>query len=646
MNRDTNAGTPIVSSVAPMFSAWKGARAVEFYKFTLLSFVLALSVHAAGQDVIPHRQDRLPNRPFSPEEAVEAMSVPEGFAVELVASEPDIVNPIAMTFDDRGRVWVTESLEYPRKEPGAGRDRVKVLADTDGDGRADKFTVFADGLNIPTGVAVGYGGVWVLNAPDLLFLVDTDGDGRADKTEVVVTGFGRADTHELPSTLTWGPDGWLYGLNGVFNPSVINSHGKEYRFTCAMWRVHPRTREFRVVCEGTSNPYGIAWDPEGAAIVEACHWANDHMFHFVETGYYKRQAGAYPPYAIRMGSITDHGHQKTAYCGLAYFDSDAYPAKYRDRLYTGNIHGGCINADRLTRDGSTYVARAEPDFLNANDAWFMPVALKVGPDGCLYVLDWYDRYHCYQDANRDPQGIDRLKGRLYRVRYKDSPRAPTFDLAGESDEVLIRRLASPNIYFRESAQRLLTERDTPSIRDRLQTLLLDDSAPPKARMHGLWALVGTGLPGVGCSCRRGLRQGNARDTGQGRRAGEGPIPRCPTSGRHRREEGRGAGCIGGSGRSPVLLRRGQAHTGDRLAQPPPPLGGSRETVRQARPARRSWDRACSGETSAEGRRSHPGRARRGPRRRPCGHRAGREKGRQARPGMPLGRLGQGRGVAR
>src|SRR5262249_43282556 len=156
------------------------------------------------------------------------------------------------------------------------------------------------------------------------------------------------------------------------------------------------------------------------------------------------------------------------------------------------IHGGCINADRLARDGSTYVARAEPDFLRANDAWFMPVAQKVGPDGCLYILDWYDRYHCYQDANRDPEGIDRLKGRLYRVRYRDSPRAPRFELAAEDDEALVQRLGSPNIYFRESAQRLLTERNTVTVRVRLQRLVLDASAPRKARLHGLWALIGTG----------------------------------------------------------------------------------------------------------------------------------------------------------
>ena len=460
----------------------------------LTALIVLLAAGSYAQEVIPHRQDRLPNRPYSPEEAIEAMTVPPGFAVELVAAEPDIVNPIAMAFDDRGRIWVTESLEYPRKEAGLGRDRVKVLEDTDGDGRADTITVFADGLNIPTGVAVGYGGAWVLNAPHLLFLRDVDGDGRADqdRTEIVLDGFGRADAHELPSTLTWGPDGWLYGLNGVFNPSRISSQGKTYAFTCAMWRIHPRTRRFQVVSEGTSNPYGIAWDPEGSAIVEACHWANDHLFHFVETGIYKRQAGAYPPYAMVLGAITDHSHQKTAYCGLAYFDSEAYPEAYRDRLYTGNIHGGCLNADRLIRDGSTYRARAEPDFLTAHDAWFMPVAQKVGPDGCLYVLDWYDRYHCYQDANRDPKGIDRLKGRLYRVRYRNAPRAPRFDLAREPDEDLVRRLSSANIYFREAAQRLLTERDTLASRAILQRLVLDDAASRKARLHALWAMVGTG----------------------------------------------------------------------------------------------------------------------------------------------------------
>src|SRR5439155_1557161 len=163
----------------------------------------------------------------------------------------------------------------------------------------------------------------------------------AGKPEVVVTGFGRTDTHELPNSLTWGPDGWLYGLNGVFNHSHVKHKGKDYDFTCALFRIHPKTRDFELFCEGPTNPSGLTW--------------------------------------------------------------------------------------------------------------YTPVVQKTGPDGCLYILDWYDRYHCYQDANRDPQGIDRQRGRLYRVRYKDTPRAGRFDLAKETDDRLLERLHSPNVYFRDLA---------------------------------------------------------------------------------------------------------------------------------------------------------------------------------------------------
>jgi putative membrane-bound dehydrogenase-like protein len=452
--------------------------------------VAAIAASAVAQDeFIPHRQDRPPNKPYAAQEAARRMTVPPGFAVDVVAAEPDIVNPIAMTFDDRGRIWATESVEYPRKAGGVGRDRVKVLEDTNHDGRADKVTVFAEGLNIPTSVAVGYGGVWILNAPDLLFCRERD--GKEISREVVLTGFGRADSHELPSSLTWGPDGWLYGLNGVFNPStVISKDGKRCDFTCAMWRIHPRTRQFQVFAEGTSNPYGIAWDAEGSAIIEVCHWANDHLFHFAETGYYQRQAGAYPPFTWKVGSITDHGHQKTAYCGIARLDTPFFPAPWRGAFLVGNLHGGCINADRLERDGSTYVAKAEPDLLTANDVWFMPVSLKVGPDGCLYVLDWYDRYHCSQDAARDPEGVDRAKGRLYRVRPADAPPVPTFDLGAESNAQLIGRLGSDNIFFRESAQRLLTERGDAAAA--LRELVGRSGAPRQQRLHALWALIGSG----------------------------------------------------------------------------------------------------------------------------------------------------------
>jgi putative membrane-bound dehydrogenase-like protein len=439
-------------------------RCVGLYIQLAIFFTLILPC-PAQEERIPHAQDKPPGPALSPAEAIAKMTVPEGFTVELVASEPDIVNPVSMTIDERGRFWITESFEYPRRTPGPGKDRVKILEDTDADGRMDKFTVFMEGLNIPSGIAVGHGGVWVANAPDLLFVQDTDGDGKADTSEVVVTGFGRDDTHELPNSLTWGPDGWLYGLNGVFNRSVV-SYGpqnpnfkegqKPWDFTCAMFRIHPKTREFQIFCEGTSNPWGIAFNDDGEAFVSAC--VIDHLWHLTETGYYHRQGGPYPPFTWKIESIVSHKHQKAAYCGIHWYDSDAYPEQYRKKLYMGNIHGSCINSDSIVRHESTHKASPEPDLLSANDAWFMPVVQKTGPDGCLYILDWYDRYHCYQDANRDPGGIDRLKGRLYRLRYKDSPRASGEDIAKLSDEELVERLTSPNGYQRDIAQRILTER--------------------------------------------------------------------------------------------------------------------------------------------------------------------------------------------
>jgi putative heme-binding domain-containing protein len=453
---------------------------------------------ATNDDALPARYDHSPNEPYSPAEALVKMTVPPGFHVDLVASEPELVNPIAMAFDDRGRIFITESVEYPRKSAGPGRDRIKLITGVDNLGHATKVGVFAEGFNIPTGVAVGYGGVWVLNSPDLLFLREQG--GKEVSREVVLTGFGRTDFHELPSSLTWGPDGWLYGLNGVFNEChVVAKDGRRHDFTCAMWRMHPRTREFQVFAEGTSNPYGIAWDNEGSAIIEACHWATDHLFHFVETGYYERQAGAYPPFTMKLGSITDHGHQKTAYCGIALLDTGSFPVQFRGRIVVGNLHGGCINVDCLERDGATYLGRGEPDLLTANDDWFMPVSLKVGPDGCLYVLDWYDRYHCSQDAIRDPEGVDRLRGRLYRLRYGDSPRQPKYDLAMESDDQLIARLASPNIYFRESAQRVLAERMDKggselraTLEAKVETGRVETGLVRESKLHALWALIGGG----------------------------------------------------------------------------------------------------------------------------------------------------------
>lgn len=479
----------------PQKTSW-----IVILRSTLIPTFALLALFASNllaDDFIPRAQDKPPGPPLSPAEAVAKMTVPDGFKVELVAAEPDVMNPVAMAIDERGRFWITESFEYPRHFAGPGRDRVKILEDTNADGAVDKVTVFMEGLNIPSGIAVGHGGAWVVNAPDLLFVQDTNGDGIADRQEVVVTGFGREDTHELPNALTWGPDGWLYGLNGVFNNCYVKYAAENpnftadhpgWHFTAAMFRINPHTKEFQIFCEGTSNPWGIAFDKEGSAFVSAC--VIDHLWHLVQGGYYHRQAGAYPPHTWKIESIVQHKHQKAAYCGITYFDSPAYPPEYRGHLYMGNIHGGCINVDAIARQGSTYFGTLRPDFMTANDAWFMPVAQKVGPDGALYVLDWYDRYHCYQDANRDPEGIDRGRGRLYRVRYQNAPHAKGFNLGKADTKELLTKLGDPNIFIRETAQLLLQARNDAKLDEQLLSLIQKPGNSPTQQMHAVFALSG------------------------------------------------------------------------------------------------------------------------------------------------------------
>ncbi len=220
----------------------------------------------------------------------------------------------------------------------------------------------------------------------------------------------------------------------------------------------------------------------------------DHLWHLAETGYYHRQGGPYPPFTWKIGSIVDHKHQKAAYAGIII--STAMPTRPNTAAGStwGTFMAAAINVDVLSREGATYRAHAEPDFLTANDAWFMPVSQKTGPDGCLYILDWYDRYHCYQDAKRDPAGIDRLKGRIYRIRYKQSPRVWGFDLAKETDDALLARLASgANDYYRTTIVRLLSERRHASTRPTLERMALDQSLAFKVRMRAIWALVGSDL---------------------------------------------------------------------------------------------------------------------------------------------------------
>src|SRR5262245_26908118 len=251
---------------------------------------------------------------LSPQKAAAAMTVPEGFTVSLVAGEPDVAQPIAFCIDDRGRLWVVEAYSYPRRQPdGQGKDRILIFEDTKGNGTFDKRTVFMEGLNLVSGIEVGFGGVWVGAAPYFMFIpIDASGEKPAGEPKILLDGWHYEDTHETLNTFTWGPDGWLYGCHGVFTHSRVGKPGtpdeKRIPINAGVWRYHPTKHIFEVFAEGTSNPWGLAFNEVGECFVEAC--VIPHCFHIIQGGRYHRQAGQhFNPYAYAdIQKIADHRH--------------------------------------------------------------------------------------------------------------------------------------------------------------------------------------------------------------------------------------------------------------------------------------------------------------------------------------------------
>ncbi|MCI0640739.1 MAG: hypothetical protein L0Y70_16825, partial [Gemmataceae bacterium] len=434
-----------------------------------------------------------PTPALAPEESEKKIRMPKGFEARLFASEPEVVNPVAMTWDERGRLWVLELYEYPKGAPKGetGRDRIKILEDTDADGKADKVSVFADGYSLATGLLLGNGGVYLGVAPDLLFLEDTNGDDKADKTTVLKTGFGLEDRHELLNGFAWGPDGWMYLTHGVFTHSRI--HGPDdpndhyVKMDAALARYHPKTKKFEVFADGTSNPWGVDWNERGDAFVSAC--VIQHLFHMAPGGQYNRQGGTWAnPYGYvqdlpskGLPAIVDWRHFRAAHAGICIYQGDQWPSEWRGLVFIGNIHESAINCDRLTPVGSTYKAERETQllgprkgdyqmgggtFLASDDHWFRPVSVQTGPDGAMWVMDWYDKYPCYQNAQADPEGVDREHGRIWRVVWAgDQPGKPVpsrpdknMDLTKLRKNELARLRRSQNNWQRRQAQRLLQER--------------------------------------------------------------------------------------------------------------------------------------------------------------------------------------------
>jgi putative membrane-bound dehydrogenase-like protein len=410
-----------------------------------------------------------------PVKAAQAMTVPEGFDVKLFAGEPDIVQPIAMCLDDRGRVWVAEAYSYPIRRPDReAKDRILIFEDVDGDGKFDKRTVFMEGLNLVSGLEVGFGGVWIGAAPYLMFVPMKD-DRPAGEPQILLDGWALQDTHETLNSFIWGPDGWLYGCHGVFTHSKVGKPGTpddlRVSLNAAVWRYHPTRHVFEIFAHGTSNPWGLDFDDRGQAFVEAC--VIPHCFHIIQGGRYQRQAGAhFNPYTYDdIKTIADHFHYLGAtphggnnrsdsaggghaHCGLMCYLGGAWPAHYRGQLFMGNIHGRRINMDVLKPKGSGHVAGHGADFLFANDAWARFINLRYGPDGNVYLIDWYDKQACH---HRDPNIWDRGNGRIYKICYRDT-KPVHVDLSTKSSQELAELQLHENDWYVRHARRLLQER--------------------------------------------------------------------------------------------------------------------------------------------------------------------------------------------
>ncbi len=459
-----------------------------------------------------------------PGEAVERMKVPAGFAVDLVTAEPEVVQPIAMCFDARGRIWVAEGLTYPQRAPeGEGKDRIVIFEDADGDGSFETRKVFTEGLNLVSGLETGFGGVFVGAAPYLLFIPDANGDDKPDgEPEVLLDGWGYQDTHETLNSFIWAPDGWLWGCHGVFTHSRVGkpgtADGERVPINAGIWRYHPVTRDFEIVAHGTSNPWGLDFNDWGEAFIEAC--VIPHLWHIIPGGYYQRQAGSHfnPHIYDPIETIADHrhwagdigehahwGHENAisqavsdaggghAHCGFAICLSDSFPKEFRNSALFFNIHGHRMNRDVLERNGSGWVGKHAPDVLLAQDEWFLGITIEPGPDGALYFSDWHDPTSCHRT---DPLRWDRTNGRIYRLRHGDL-KPWKGDLTKLSDLELAKLQAGRDEWQLRMARRILHERTAKSGRldAEVRKLLLETlhgHADETRRLRALWCLAACG----------------------------------------------------------------------------------------------------------------------------------------------------------
>ena len=449
--------------------------------------------------------------PTPPTEALKLFQVQDGFEMQLLAHEPTVAQPIYMSFDARGRLWLVQYRQYPfpaglkvvkydqylravfDKVPAPpphgekGADKITVFEDTDGDGKFDTSKDVITGLNIAVSVAVGHGGIWVLNPPYLLFYPDANGDDVPDgDPEVRLSGFGLEDTHSVANSLKWGPDGWLYGANGSTTTGVVNSDvTKNVAFQGQMiWRYHPTTKVFEIFAEGGGNTFSLDIDKVGR-VFSGTNGGGTRGMHYPQGSYGEKNWGKHGPltnpYAFGWFKHMRHEGDEVRFPQtFVVYEGGQFPERYDHAVIAGNALHNRVWASELLPDTSTYRTIDMPMLTVTADHWFRPVDVEVGPDGAVYIADWYDSRLTHVDP-RD--NWHKGSGRVYRLQTKGAAPLKPFDLAKASTDELVKLLGHDNKWFRQNAVRVLAERGDRALVPAMRELI--DANDPRA-LEALW----------------------------------------------------------------------------------------------------------------------------------------------------------------
>lgn len=452
--------------------------------------------------------DPVLNAGLSGEKAAAAMTPPKGFKVTLAASEPEIIKPIAFTIDAKGRLWVVESHTYPVRAPeGQGRDKIFIMEDTDGDGKLDSKKLFADKLNLISGIEVGMGGVWLGSAPYLIYIpIDPKTDKPAGPAQTLLDGWGLEDTHEVLNSLRWGPDGWLYGTHGVFTHSNVGKPGapdsERTKLNAGVWRFHPTTQKFELFAEGSSNPWGIDFNDYGYPFITVC--VIPHMYHVIQGARYQRQAGKhFNPYTYDdIKTIGDHVHWLGergphagnfrsaaaggghAHAGAMIYLTDSWPKEYRNEIFMNNINGARMNIDRFEKKGSGYVAQHRPDFMAMNDSWSQWLNFKYDASGSVWAIDWYDKNQCHSP---NPDVHDKTMGRIFKISHENDKWIKV-DLTKASDLELVNYQLNTNEWYVRQARTILQERGPNKKVHKALKEILAKNPDATRKLRALWTL--------------------------------------------------------------------------------------------------------------------------------------------------------------